>query len=87
VDLSLRRAQAVESALLGKGVAATRIDPIVVGSGASTTATADAGTGDQGGDAAVGADQRREANRWANRRVVLTFQETVSWAPRTGGTP
>ena len=37
------------------------------------SATTDAGTGDQGGDAAVGADQNREANRWANRRVVLTF--------------
>jgi hypothetical protein len=39
----------------------------------STEATPDAGTGDQGGDAAVGADQSREANRWANRRVVVTF--------------
>ena len=29
-----------------------------------------------GGDPAVGADQDREANRWANRRVVLTFLPT-----------
>jgi hypothetical protein len=26
-----------------------------------------------GGDPAVGADQDREANRWANRRVIVTF--------------
>lgn len=73
LDLSLRRAQAVEAALLGKGVAAARINGIIIGHGASTAATTDAGTGDEGGNPAVGADQRREANRWANRRVVLSF--------------
>ncbi len=73
LDLSLRRAESAEAALLAKGVAAPRINGIVMGSGASTSATTDAGTGDQGGNAAVGADQRREANRWANRRVILSF--------------
>jgi outer membrane protein OmpA-like peptidoglycan-associated protein len=73
LDLSLRRAQSVEAALLARGVAAARINGILIGRGASTSATGDAGTGDVGGDAAVGADQRREANRWANRRVVLSF--------------
>lgn len=73
-DLSLRRTQAVEAALLAKGIAAGRIDPLIIGLGASTDATTDAGTGDQpGGTAAVGADQSREANRRFNRRVVLTF--------------
>jgi outer membrane protein OmpA-like peptidoglycan-associated protein len=72
-DLSLRRARAVEAVLLAKGIAAARINGIIIGHGASTAATADAGTGDEGGDAAVGADQSREANRWANRRVILTF--------------
>ncbi len=72
-DLSLRRAGAVEAALLGRGIAAARINGIIIGHGASTSATTDAGTGDEGGAAAVGADQRREANRWANRRVVLSF--------------
>ncbi|MCP5227328.1 DUF4157 domain-containing protein [Accumulibacter sp.] len=72
-DLSLRRAQAVEGAMLAKGVAAGQINGIIIGRGASTAATTDAGTGDEGGNAAVGADQSREANRWANRRVVLSF--------------
>jgi outer membrane protein OmpA-like peptidoglycan-associated protein len=73
-DLSLRRAQAVEAALLARGIAAARIDGLIIGWGASTSATTDAGTGDEpGGDPALGADQSREANRWANRRVVLTF--------------
>jgi outer membrane protein OmpA-like peptidoglycan-associated protein len=77
-ELSRRRAEAVAQALLAKGVDASRIDEIVIASGASTDATSDAGTGDQGGDPAVGADQSREANRWANRRVVLTFEQTAS---------
>ncbi len=80
LDLSLRRAQSVEAGLLARGVAAARINGIIIGRGASTSATANAGTGDQGGDAAVGADQRREANRWANRRVVLSFSH-VSATP------
>lgn len=83
-DLALRRAQSVEKALLDRGVDAGRIDGIIIGHGASTAATTDAGTGDQGGDAAVGADQAREANRWANRRVVLTFSVPPA-APAGGG--
>ena len=78
LDLSMHRAEAVQAALVGRGIDAGRIDGIVIGHGASASATADAGTGDQGGDAAVGADQTREANRWANRRVVLTFEQTAS---------
>jgi outer membrane protein OmpA-like peptidoglycan-associated protein len=72
-NLSLRRAEAVEAALLGRGIAANRIDGLIIGHGASTAATTDAGTGDEGGNPAVGADQSREANRQFNRRVVLTF--------------
>lgn len=77
-DLSLRRVDAVEAALLAKGIPAARIDSISIGHGASTAATPDAGTGDQGGNAAVGADQSREANRWTNRRVVLTFSHPAA---------
>lgn len=80
-DLSLRRAEAVEAALLGRGIAAARINGILIGHGASTSATTNAGTGDQGGNAAVGADQRREANRWANRRVVLSFAHVPAAGP------
>lgn len=72
-NLSLSRVDAVEAALLARGLPRARLDWISVGLGASTAATADAGTGDQGGDPVVGADQSREANRWANRRVVVTF--------------
>ncbi|MBN8455935.1 DUF4157 domain-containing protein [Accumulibacter sp.] len=77
-DLSLRRAHAVEAALLAKGIGAARINGIIIGHGASTAATTDAGSGDEGGDAAVGADQSREANRWANRRVILTFSHVAA---------
>jgi len=77
-DLSLRRAHAVEAALLAKGIAAARINGIIIGHGASTAATSDAGTGDEGGDPLVGADQSREANRWANRRVILTFSHVAA---------
>lgn len=77
-DLSLRRVDAVEASLLAKGIPAARIDSISIGHGASTAATPDAGTGDQGGNAAVGADQSREANRWTNRRVVLTFSHPAA---------
>ena len=89
-DLSLRRAEAVRDAIVAKGVDAGRIDDIVIGSGASTAATTDAGTGDQGGDAAVARDQDREANRWANRRVLLTFSippPGAAPAPAAGARP
>ncbi len=73
-DLSLQRAEAVQNALIARGIAPARIDGIVIGRGASTSATTDAGTSDEGGNPGVGADQRREANRWANRRVILIFR-------------
>jgi outer membrane protein OmpA-like peptidoglycan-associated protein len=84
-NLSLRRATAVEAALLARGIAASRIDGIIIGHGASTAATTDAGTGDQGGNPAVGADQSREANRQMNRRVLLTFTDTAPPAPAPAG--
>ena len=73
VDLALKRAEAVKAAMLAKGVTENRFDSLLVGTAPSTSATTNAGTGDLGGDAAVGADQDREANRWANRRVLVTF--------------
>ena len=77
------------AAVVARGIAPTRITAVTVGGagrGISTTATTDAGTGDQGGSAAIGADQTREANRWANRRVVITFGQTVSvLRPLVGG--
>ncbi|WP_082938587.1 DUF4157 domain-containing protein [Mitsuaria sp. 7] len=76
-DLSLRRASSVEAGLLARGISAGRIDGILLGHGASTAATTNAGTGDQGGDPAVGADQSRDANRQMNRRVLLTFTDTA----------
>jgi len=88
--LARSRAEAVAAAILARRIAPTRISAVTVGSGGagiSTLATADAGTGDQGGNAAVGADQTREANRWANRRVVVTFSQTASvLRPLAGGT-
>ena len=54
---------------------------VTIGRGASTEATTNAGTGDQGGNPVVGADQTREANRWANRRVVLTFRRSTAARP------
>jgi outer membrane protein OmpA-like peptidoglycan-associated protein len=83
-DLSMRRVEAVEAGLLAKGIAGSRIAGITIGHGASASATPDAGTGDQGGSAAVAADQSREANRWANRRVVLTFSHVAAPAPVAG---
>lgn len=79
--LSRRRANAVRAELLARGIPAARIAGIVIASGASTAATRDAGTSDQGGDAAVGADQSREANRWANRRVLLSFSHVRAAGP------
>jgi outer membrane protein OmpA-like peptidoglycan-associated protein len=90
-NLSLRRAEAVKSALVARGIpeediggpapATAHLGAVTVGRGASTEATTNAGTGDQGGDAARGTDQSREANRWANRRVVLTFRRSTAAAP------
>lgn len=76
--LSMRRVDAVQAAIQARGLAAGRFDAISIGHGASTAATTDAGTGDQGGDPAVGADQSREANRWANRRVIVTFSRPAA---------
>jgi outer membrane protein OmpA-like peptidoglycan-associated protein len=61
VDLSLRRAEAVDAALRAKGVPDTQINR-AVSSGATESFTPDAVT-----------DQDRDANRRGNRRVVLTF--------------
>jgi outer membrane protein OmpA-like peptidoglycan-associated protein len=80
-DLSLRRAAAVHAALLARGISASRIDSIIIGHGASSSATTDAGTGDQGGNPVVGADQSRESNRQMNRRVLLTFSDSSPPAP------
>lgn len=90
-DLSGRRAAAVERALLARGIpqedifsptpTVAHLGAGVLGRGASTAATTNAGTGDEGGKAAVGADQSREANRWANRRVILTFRRVTPAAP------
>jgi outer membrane protein OmpA-like peptidoglycan-associated protein len=90
-NLSLRRAEAVRSALIARGIpeediggpapATAHLGAVTVGRGASTEATTNAGTGDQGGNPAVGADQTREANRWANRRVVLTFRRATAARP------
>lgn len=76
--LSLRRVDAVQAAFVARGIPAARFDAISLGHGASTAATLDAGTGDQGGDPAVGADQSREANRGMNRRVVVTFSRPAA---------
>ena len=80
-ELSLRRAVAVRAALIRLGIDPARIDSPVIRHGASTDATVNAGTGDQGGDPLVGMDQTREANRWANRRVVITFRHVPAAAP------
>jgi outer membrane protein OmpA-like peptidoglycan-associated protein len=44
-----------------------------------------AGTGDQGGNAANGADQNREANRQFNRRVTITFNHPAGTGPTAPG--
>lgn len=86
-DLSIRRVESVEAGLLARGLSAGRIDSISIGHGASTAATTDAGTGDQGGNPAVGADQSRNANRQMNRRVLLTFRHVAAPAPAPGPAP
>jgi outer membrane protein OmpA-like peptidoglycan-associated protein len=85
--LSLRRAEAVETALLAKGVPRAQVESTLTGAGATTEATRDAGTSDEPGvDKAAGADQTREANRWANRKVVVTFSH-VDPAPAPAPAP
>ncbi|GEA86734.1 OmpA family protein [Cellulomonas cellasea] len=83
-ELSLRRAQAVRAELIVKGVDPARISSPLVGSGISTDSTADAGTGDQGGDAAAARDRDRAENRQFNRRVVATFSPAAAPAPAVG---
>jgi outer membrane protein OmpA-like peptidoglycan-associated protein len=85
-QLSRRRAEAVAHELVARGIDASRIDPVTIAPNVPASATTDAGTGDQGGDAAVGRDQDREANRQFNRRVVLTFTQTAS-TPAGGAGP
>jgi outer membrane protein OmpA-like peptidoglycan-associated protein len=90
-NLAIRRAEAVRTALIARGVTeeaiggapptTAHLSAVASVDANSTQATTDAGTGDQGGDAALGADQKREANRWANRRVVLTFRRSTAAAP------
>ena len=77
-DLSRNRAEAVAVELIAKGVDPARLDPITIAPNVPASATTDAGTGDQGGDAAAAANQDREENRQFNRRVVLTFIQTAS---------
>jgi outer membrane protein OmpA-like peptidoglycan-associated protein len=61
------------------------------GHGESTDATTapasetPAGTGDQGGNAANGRDQTREANRQFNRRVTITFSHPPGTGPAAPG--
>jgi outer membrane protein OmpA-like peptidoglycan-associated protein len=76
LDLSLRRAEAVDAALRAKGVPDTQISGITIGSGATEGFTPDATT-----------DQDREANRRGNRRVVLTFGHTGASGGAAGSTP
>jgi outer membrane protein OmpA-like peptidoglycan-associated protein len=92
IALSRRRAEHMQAAIVTRGIAAARIDTPPVAHGKSTAATdatseVPAGTGDQGGNAATSADQSREANRWANRRVVITFRHQRPAAGGGGGAP
>jgi outer membrane protein OmpA-like peptidoglycan-associated protein len=66
LDLSLRRAEAVKAAMLAAGIPEAQIDPITIGSGATTSFTGDATT-----------DQDTDANRQFNRRVVCTFRQVT----------
>lgn len=74
--LSLRRAQAVDTALRAKGVPASQISAIIMGAGATEDFTPDATT-----------DQDLEANRRGNRRVVLSFEHVPAAGGAAGGTP
>lgn len=93
VGLSQRRVNNVRTSILGHFPTATVVVNTVVpggGHGASTAATdatseQPAGTGDQGGNAANGADQSREANRQFNRRVTITFSHPAGTGPAAPG--
>jgi outer membrane protein OmpA-like peptidoglycan-associated protein len=98
VDLSERRVRAVRNSILGHHPAITAAqvvaNPVIAGGGgghgistAATDATSEvpAGTGDQGGNAANGADQGREANRQFNRRVTITFSHPAGTGPGAPG--
>lgn len=93
VQLSQRRVENVRRNILAHFPTATVVANAVVpggGHGISTAATdatseQPAGTGDQGGDAANGADQGREANRQFNRRVTITFSHPAGTGPAAPG--
>lgn len=80
------RAEAVRAELLAQGVDESRI--VSMAHGPSSEATDDGRSSDQGGDPALTADPTREANRWANRRVVLSFGHLDTpesdWVPASG---
>jgi outer membrane protein OmpA-like peptidoglycan-associated protein len=65
-QLSLRRCNSVAQALIAKGVAADRINPLVA-RGSTTAFTSDATK-----------DQDSEANRKGNRTVLCVFEHTAS---------
>jgi outer membrane protein OmpA-like peptidoglycan-associated protein len=93
VGLSQRRVNNTRAALLRHFPTATVVaNPVVAGGGhgistAANDATSQqpAGTGDQGGNAANGADQGREANRQFNRRVTITFSHPAGTGPGAPG--
>ncbi len=77
MDLSLRRAGAVEKALKDKGVPDGQVEGITIGLGATEDFTPDAAT-----------NQDAEANRRGNRRVVVTFTHVpVPAAPGAAAAP
>lgn len=100
IGLSERRVRSVRTALTTTYPAVTAAQVVsntVVpgrgptgGHGESTGATdatseVPAGTGDQGGNAANGRDQNREANRQFNRRVTITFSHPTGTGPAAPG--
>lgn len=100
IGLSERRVRSVRTALTTAHptvTAAQTVSNAVVpgrgptgGHGESTGATdatseVPAGTGDQGGNAATGRDQNREANRQFNRRVTITFSHPAGTGPAAPG--